>query len=171
MSIAEPREQLRRAPLDSQVDQAGSVLIEFALVLPLLIMLAVGILYYGYAFLLKSATEQAARDGAERGISVNVLSDHYQQRVQQAVAAEVRHAVSWLPDGIVGIQVAVGATTSGTGCDGMDAQALGVTVTLRPNSAGHRLLPTFSLAGYEVPPGIMQDGGGPVIRSTACARL
>lgn len=154
-----------------KTNETGGVLIEFAFVLPLLIVMAVGILYYGYAFLLRNATEQAARDGAERGIAVNVLSDKYQQRVAQAVRQEVLDVLGWLPGGVIGVQVAVGAQASGMGCNGADAQGLGVRVTLRPNSAGHTLLPTFSLAGYEVPPGIARDGEGPVIRSSACARL
>ena len=61
-------------PADGRRGQRGAALIEFALVLPLLLAIAVGIVYYGYAFVLKTAVEQAARNGAQEMVAISPLA-------------------------------------------------------------------------------------------------
>ena len=68
---------------DAARAQRGAALIEFALVLPLLLAIAVGIVYYGYAFVLKTAVENAAKNGAQEMVAVSPLKSNYTEQYEE----------------------------------------------------------------------------------------
>lgn len=148
--------------------QSGAALIEFALVLPLLLAIAVGIVYYGYAFVLKTSVENAAKNGAQEMVAISPLSQDYSDttlidRAQRIVA----DSLVWLPTSVTE------AVTTNVGpgeCDGNGVY--GVTVTLPLTSGENPILPQFSLGRFNIPPLPQGDNGEPArIRSTACVTL
>src|SRR5262245_19688990 len=64
-------------------DEAGAVMIEFALVLPALIMLLVGILEFGRAYNIQVSIQAAAREGA-RELALRRTSAQVQTAVRNA---------------------------------------------------------------------------------------
>ena len=155
-------------------DQSGAALIEFALVLPLLLAIAVGIIYYGYAFVLQAAVEHAAKNGAQAAVAVSPLSEDYSSENSGYVRSArdaVRGSLAWLPESVdtqisndENVQVFEGAAGEDAVCPG----AYGVTVKL-PLAT---VLPQFSLGGFNIPP-LGADGStpAPTIKSTACVTL
>ncbi len=123
--------------------QRGVSLLEFVLVLPLLLAIAVGIVYYGYAFVLQSAVAHAAKAGAQTAIAVSPLGemgDDYPARRETQVRRAVTQSLSWLPharDGMLTIDHA------GPGADACVAGGgYPVIVALRlPRGPGAILLP------------------------------
>jgi len=151
--------------------QSGVALIEFALVLPLLLAIAVGIIYYGYAFVLKAAVEHAAKNGAQAAVAVSPLTENYDTTFKDTARDAVEGSLRWLPMSafaqvkkVENVQVFEG----GAGEDALCSGAYGVTVTL-PLAT---VLPQFSFAGFNIPP-LGSDGGEsvPTIQSTACVTL
>lgn len=61
--------------------QKGAAAVEFALVLPILLILVLGILEFGYLFLLHSSAAGAAREGARD------MAIHNNQSAASAIAA------------------------------------------------------------------------------------
>ena len=90
--------------------ESGVALIEFAFVLPILLVLAMGMLDFGRAFHMKSLLDQAAREGARVAVVTTPDVDIVESRVNAVLAS----------GGITPTSVAV---------DGPDAANL-VTVTV-----------------------------------------
>lgn len=155
--------------VSSRPRQVGAAVIEFALVLPLLLAIVVGIIYYGYAFVLKTAVEHAAKNGAQAAVAVDPLIQDYKAVFKEAAEDAALDSMSWLPDSVItrlkqdgNIKAFEGAPCAG---------AYGVTVKL-PLSGDDPVLPQFSLGGFRIPPlGSGEDGVGPEISSTACVTL
>lgn len=80
------RRQLPIGPDKGKLDQRGVGLIEFALVLPLLLILTLGVIDLSRGFWVKNVTYQAAREGA-RHLVVRTVADSasVRTRVQQVV--------------------------------------------------------------------------------------
>ncbi len=73
----------RRAP--HQQDRAQS-LVEFALVLPLLVLIVVGLFDLGYAVFLNNTVSNAAREGARVGIIIANSDEAIRSRVKTTAA-------------------------------------------------------------------------------------
>jgi len=150
--------------------QQGGALIEFALLLPLLLTIALGIVYYGYAFVLRLTVEKAADNAAQQVVAVSPLASNYSATVAARAQAAAVTTFSWLSaeraQRLVTVAVkSVGGTSSTSTCTGDGPQA-SVEVTLRPFEAGDRLLPVFVLGGFTIPPGLPTT-----ISSRACFAL
>ena len=70
----------RLEPTRTMSSESGVALIEFAFVLPILLVLAMGMLDFGRAFHMKSILDQAAREGARVAVvtspDVDIVEDH-----------------------------------------------------------------------------------------------
>jgi len=97
-------------PADRPNHPAGVALIEFAFVLPILLVLAMGMLDFGRAFHEKSVLDQAAREGARVAVVTAPDLDIVTQRVNDVLASG-------------------GITATSITCDGPDAARM-VTVTV-----------------------------------------
>ena len=62
-----------RTDTDSRWSQSGEALVEFALILPILLVLSLGMLDFGRAFHAKSLVDQAAREGCRVAIVTKPL--------------------------------------------------------------------------------------------------
>lgn len=67
--------------------EAGTALIEFALVLPILLVLAMGMLDFGRAFHLKGLLDQAAREGARIAVVTTPDLDLVTARVNSVLGS------------------------------------------------------------------------------------
>ena len=153
---------------DTATAQRGAALIEFALVLPLLLAIAVGIVYYGYAFVLKTAVENAARNGAQAMVAISPLSEGYAGLIEPRARAVVTRSLDWLPDSV---SQAVQPPRAGAGVCAGEA-VYGVSVRLPLTSGDNPVLPQFKLGRFEIPPlPTGENGGGAEIESKACVTL
>ena len=67
--------------------ESGVALIEFAFVLPILLVLAMGMLDFGRAFHMKSMLDQAAREGARVAVVTSPDADIVESRVDAVLAS------------------------------------------------------------------------------------
>ncbi|HEU4941297.1 MAG TPA: TadE/TadG family type IV pilus assembly protein [Candidatus Eisenbacteria bacterium] len=67
--------------------ESGTALIEFAFVLPILLVLAMGMLDFGRAFHMKSLLDQAAREGARVAVVTSPDVDIVESRVDDVLAS------------------------------------------------------------------------------------
>jgi hypothetical protein len=77
----------RRNPRPSPNPESGVALIEFAFVLPILLVLAMGMLDFGRAFHTKSLLDQAAREGARVAVVTSPDVDIVESRVNAVLAS------------------------------------------------------------------------------------
>lgn len=80
----------RVRPAVRRRDQRGAAAVEFALVLPILLLLVFGIISYGYMLSFRGSMSQAAAEGArEAAVTVNATNreDAAMQAVDEALAA------------------------------------------------------------------------------------
>lgn len=147
--------------------QRGVALIEFALVLPLLLTLLIGTIYYGYVFMLQSAATHAAQAGAAAAVAVSPLGkdlDTYRDDINQAAAAAVAQSLNWLPDSIDdGVVPGADFACSGSGgvaCTTTDPTtgSYRVTVTIDIAGGSSPLLPQISLPGIGLVPPVPNGG-------------
>ncbi len=125
----------------------GAALIEFALVLPLLLAIAVGIVYYGYAFVLKTALEHAARNGVQEAVAVSPLVDGYGQSLLFGRARDVAiYSLDWLP-AAVRTEIVVDEDS-----DCGEGEVFGLAVRLPLSNGETSVLPQLSLGGFQIPP-------------------
>lgn len=109
--------QRRRIQREAQNDRAetGSVLAEFALVLPLLLVLLFGMIEFGIAFNRAQAIEAAAREGGRlASLSTTTNAD---------IDTRVNDALDGIPMGAVTVQVTPSL------CAGRQGEAVTVEVT------------------------------------------
>ena len=140
--------------------QRGVAVIEFALVLPLLLAIAVGIVYYGYVFVLKAAAESAAQNGAQEAVALSPLSTDYDRdRVMRRAEDVALASLDWLPDGVR----MASSVAQASQCDA--SGMFGVRVQINLADEDGRVLPQLELGGFKIPP------RPPVIESYACASL
>ncbi len=71
-------------------DDRGAVVVEFALVLPLLLMITIGIIAFGYLFHVQSVLDNAARDG----VRVATLTDDDDAAASARAAARASAATT-----------------------------------------------------------------------------
>lgn len=125
--------------------EGGASLIEFALVLPLLLVLLVGVICFGYVYVLHIGATHAAQQGAIAAVGVSpVHADKYSQRVQKVVADVVHQSLDWLP---ASLEDAVKVTAA------MNDSLLKVQVTIPVAGGSSPLLPRIHLPPFgQVPP-------------------
>lgn len=129
--------------------QRGAALIEFALVLPLLLAFTIGIIYYGYVFMLDAAVTHAAKQGAQVAVNLDPLDfaspADYQDAVVLRVSNSVSNSLDWLPpsvhDGLI-LPPSVSFIAAPAGQAGM---LLNVTVVLSVAGGSSPLLPQITL--------------------------
>jgi len=127
--------------------QRGVAIIEFAFVLPLLLAIVVGIVYYGYAFVLKTAVEHAARNGVQEAVAVSPLVDGYGQSLLFGRARDVAiSSLAWLP---AAVSTAIVVDEDG---DCGEGAVFGLTVRLPLSNGETSVLPQLSLGGFQIPP-------------------
>lgn len=134
--------------------EAGAAALEFAVVLPLLLLLIYGLVVYSYMFVLQEAINFAAQEAAEAAVRVDPAQDpaDYEAIVNVEVRAAAARVLDFLPAsqrervlGSDGSQVQVTVGPSPTGIGGV------VSVGLVFNFQG--LFPSLSLPGLgSVPP-------------------
>ena len=167
-------------PLGLGRTQRGAALIEFAIILPMLLILLVGMIYYGYVFMLQSAVNNAAQQAAGAAVAVDPVGrsssgsgpDSYPAVVGQAVVDTIASNLDWLPASILD-----GATGDSLVCNDGDSEAslgcgttidgsglLRVVVSLNVTANSSPLLPQINLPPFgPIPP---VPGGG-VLTGTA----
>src|SRR5687768_3585562 len=128
--------------------EAGATALEFAIVLPLLLLMIYGLVVYSYMFVLQEAINFAAQEAAEAAVRVDPAQEpaDYEAVVNAEVRAAAARVLDFLPanqhDRVLGsdgskVQVSVGPSPSGIG--GI------VSVGLVFNFRG--LFPSISLPG------------------------
>ncbi|MGH8455117.1 MAG: TadE/TadG family type IV pilus assembly protein [Nevskiales bacterium] len=134
--------------------ESGAAALEFAILLPLLLLLIYGLFVYSYMFVVQEAITFAAQEAAEAAVKVDPAQDpaDYDAAVKAEVVAAATRVLSFLPaaqrERVLGsdgskVQVTIGASPSGIG--GV------VTVNLSFNFSG--LFPAIPLPGLgPIPP-------------------
>ncbi|MES1928533.1 hypothetical protein SADO_04720 [Salinisphaera dokdonensis CL-ES53] len=77
--------------------QTGASLIEFALVLPVFLLLVIGVLYASIAFVTHQAVAHAAQRGADAAISADPNAPSYATLAVVRASLRVAEALSFLP--------------------------------------------------------------------------
>lgn len=108
-----------RAPREAGRRESGVALIEAAFVLPILLVLAMGMLDFGRAFQMKSLLDQAAREGVRVAVITSPDPDVVTARVNSILA----------PAGVAATTVAVSGPTPGTRLDTVTVTATFTFVT------------------------------------------
>lgn len=149
--------------------QGGAALIEFAFVLPMLLILLIGMSYYGYVFMLQAAVTNAAQQAANAATAtdpVGLSQSDYDALIGDTVASSLFSSLDWLPDSILDgtsrdslicnsddgdLPIGCGSAVSGEGI-------LRVTVTMNVTANSSPLLPQINLPPFgPIPP---VPGGG-----------
>lgn len=80
-------------------------MVEFALVLPILLFITVGTIYYGFVFVIEVAIENAARQGAVAAASVAPTNYSTQEQFKAAIRVVVDQVaednLDWLPTSVL----------------------------------------------------------------------
>jgi Flp pilus assembly protein TadG len=74
-------------PQNSRKRRRGSAVLDLALVLPLLLMLAFGVVEYGYYFFVKHNAQAASREGARAAIAAGAKAKDVTDAVANVMAA------------------------------------------------------------------------------------
>jgi Flp pilus assembly protein TadG len=125
-------------------DERGAIAVEFALIVPILLLLVLGILEFGFAYHSWDATQNAAREGARLGaVSPDVVE----------IEARVRGTTSFLDQSNLDVTIECGVTggTFGT-CPAPSAWEEGdiVRVTVAYSYGFLTPLPNFVGLGSEM---------------------
>lgn len=125
--------------------QRGVAVIEFAVVLPVILLLLLGTVYYGYVYVLKNSVQQAAGNAASQAAqSVDGDGQLDIDRLRAVVLASLQP--------IPALAVDVSATTSGDrGCTAPASGA--VHVALDTSVEGVMPFQPVRVFGVRVPPG------------------
>lgn len=117
----------------------GAALVEFAFILPALLLLLYGLVVYSVLFVTQQAVAYGAQRGAEAVVVVDPESDDYDTQVAAVARSEVLDVIGYLP-GMGGgmIDVAVAAPAGST-----LGQEVRVTVTYPFSSSWNLPAPAF----------------------------
>lgn len=132
--------------------QCGAALIEFALVLPILLVLVIAIIYYGYVFMLDAAVTHAAKQGAHAAVNIRPTDFESPSAYTTAVGVQVNNSVSdslsWLPPSVRdGLSEPPAVVTFSQPAAGQVGMQLSVTVSLNVAGGSSPLLPQITLPG------------------------
>ncbi|MAA74349.1 MAG: hypothetical protein CMN28_06540 [Salinisphaeraceae bacterium] len=155
------------------VRQSGAAMIEFALVLPILLLIVVGTIYYGYVFVIEMALENAAQEAAVAAAAIQPADYETQAQYLAAVDAVVDRVaednLDWLPVSVrSGFSSDVASATNlcfvGSSCDGDSSPCAGatlptsgqlgcVTIDFALSTTDSAVLPRLNLPPFgQVPP-------------------
>lgn len=131
----------------SRRGETGAAALEFAFLLPLLLLLIYGMVVYSYLFVVQEAITFAAQEAAESAVKVDPTADDYEDLVEAEVRATAARVLDFLPASqrarVVVNDPVIGPSPTGIG--GI------VTVNLRFNFIG--LFPQIPLPGLgAIPP-------------------
>ena len=128
------------------IQQRGVAVIEFAVVLPVILLLLLGTVYYGYAFVLKNSVQQAAGNAAAQAAqSVDGSAQLDVDRLRAVVLASLQP----MPASAVDVSVTLSGST---GCVAPAAGA--VRVVLDTDVDGVMPFQPALVFGVRVPPGV-----------------
>jgi Flp pilus assembly protein TadG len=132
--------------------QIGQALIEFALILPLLLLLIFGVLEFGRAFQIKIVMENAAREGAhffiydKDDITDDSLYADYFSETQQAVITEAANSGVTITDAEITVECLDGGVAVVPPATCPSGSTVDVTVTNQFEVAViNFLLPEFTM--------------------------
>jgi len=123
--------RIRRAPAPN--NDRGAAMVEFALVLPILLLLTLGIINFGYLFGQNLALNQAVREGARAAVVANGLQG---VTVQEKVA------------GAVGGMIPTSAVTATADTDCATTAGVGQTLTVAAEAKDTQLLVPMPIPGF-----------------------
>jgi Flp pilus assembly protein TadG len=106
--------------------ESGAAALEFAILLPLLLLMIYGIMVYSYMFVVQEAITFAAQEAAEAAVKVDPAQDpaDYEAAVKAEVLATATRVLDFLPpaqrERVLGsdgskVQVTVGSSPTGIG--------------------------------------------------------
>jgi Flp pilus assembly protein TadG len=134
-------------------NERGASAVEFALVLPLLMLLLFGIISYGVMLSFRQSLSQAAAEGARAAAVTFVTSEK-----QTAAYASVSEALNSFGMTCAAGTLKKGSTTVGTcavttpgPCTPVASGVTCVKVTLAYNYRDHAIVPSFPGVGYVMP--------------------
>lgn len=127
--------------------QHGAAMLEFAFVLPFLLALIIGVIYYGYVYTLYAALTHAAKQGAEIAVAIEPAdydsSADYKTAVRSAVQQSVSNSLQWLPASVPDNPPVVVCFSDEDCANGDSGTRISVTMTLSGSQSP--LLPQVSL--------------------------
>jgi Flp pilus assembly protein TadG len=124
-------------PSGRERDERGAALVEFALVLPLLLVVIAGIVDFGFAFQRYEVLTNAAREGARLGTlqqytgNDSLIRDRVRAYVAEGLSMPIGDVNTALPDGQIVITAPDLSITSGATT--YDIQTTMVTITYNHN--------------------------------------
>ena len=83
--------------LSSRAGQRGGAALEFALILPLLILLTYGMIVYAYIYVIQESINFAAQEAAEAAVAVDPTIQNYAEVVTTQSRASAVQVLSWMP--------------------------------------------------------------------------
>jgi Flp pilus assembly protein TadG len=106
--------------------ESGAAALEFAILLPLLLLMVYGIVVYSYMFVVQEAITFAAQEAAEAAVKVDPAQDpsDYEAAVRSEVLATATRVLDFLPaaqrERVLGsdgakVQISIGPSPSGVG--------------------------------------------------------
>ena len=135
-------------------DQGGAAAVEFALVLPLLVLLLFGIISYGVMLSFRQSLSQAAAEGARAAAVTFVAADKQDEAVAAVDSALDSFDLTCAAPDLLKGGSDVGACTVTAPGACTPAAAAGVecvTVTLTFDYRDHPIVPSFPGVGYLMP--------------------
>lgn len=136
----------------------GAALIEFALVLPILLALAIGVIYYGYIFVLDAAVTHAAKQGAQVAVNMDPVGFESSAAFLTAVEVQINDSVTaslaWLPESVrAGLSTPPATVTFPDEGSPQGGRLLNINVQLAVAGSSSSLLPQVNLPGIgSIPP-------------------
>lgn len=109
----------------------GAATVEFALVLPLFLLLLSGMIEFGQAFRVQHSLSTAARSGARSAIVSGVNNTTIIQRVQTLCAQ-----LLGVSSTDVGVTISVNGNVNGSLSNAVNGDAIGVTASIPYSKAG-----------------------------------
>jgi Flp pilus assembly protein TadG len=136
--------------------QAGSAMVEFAFVFPILLFLIYGLVVYAYIFVLQESITFVAQQAAASAVSVAPGATAATTNAQITTLAQntVSQYLSWLSaDQLSRVSTTVNfcSTTTGTTCPTDGSNAVVVTVNFNMNTPA-QLFPTLDFGSGAFPP-------------------
>jgi Flp pilus assembly protein TadG len=145
---------MHRGTTSRRRDDSGASAVEFALVLPLLVLLLFGIISYGVMLSFRQSLSQAAAEGARAAAVTFVTTNKQTEAIGAVNEALDSFGVTCSAGNLMKSGSRVGACTVSLPGACTPAAATGVkcvTVTLAFDYRDHPVVPSFPGVGYVIP--------------------